>query len=334
MIDVENQNIKENFIEVSKKYEALGSNVVQALKIFLDREGISYLTVYYRVKDINSFIEKIDRKNYVNPFEQSEDICGIRIICYYRSDVEKICNIINREFQVMESEDKEDSLEPDQFGYRSHHFIVKIKDEWLCTPNYIGLNNLKAEIQVRTNLMHTWAEIEHKLEYKKEQDIPKLFKRRFSLLSAMLEIVDEQFETLKKDITGFREEYKEKIKESENNIIGINEDDIEVNLDTLQAFLDLYFSDRKKDTTISKLVAELNHIGMNISTLKETYNKYKATLDEMEKELFEGREEKWTQTGIIRYMLMLTNDQYFNDKPIVYKHTKNFISKYKSKLAE
>jgi putative GTP pyrophosphokinase len=28
-------------------------------------------------------MEKIERKSYEKPFEDTEDICGIRIICYY-----------------------------------------------------------------------------------------------------------------------------------------------------------------------------------------------------------------------------------------------------------
>ena len=63
-------------------------------------------------------------------------------------------------------------LEPDRFGYRSRHFIVSVNREWLKAPNYRGLSGLKAEIQVRTILMHAWADVEYKLAYKKRNMFP------------------------------------------------------------------------------------------------------------------------------------------------------------------
>ncbi|OBR96724.1 GTP pyrophosphokinase YjbM [Clostridium ragsdalei P11] len=328
---LKSEKIKKLYISKSKNYKKLGFNLVQALKILLDEAGISYLTVCYRIKDTNSFIEKIERKNYLKPFEQIEDICGIRVICYYKSDIDKICQIINKEFKVLESQDKEELLKPDQFGYRSYHFIVKIKDEWLCTPNYKGLGDLKAEIQVRTNLMHTWAEIEHKLEYKKEEDIPKEFKRKFSFLSAKLEEADEQFESLKDDITDYRNKYKEKILDAEKNNIDLSESSDEVNLDNLQAFLDCYFSDRKGNVRgVSVTVSELNRYKINIPMLTKFYNKYKDTIFEIERNLFtSGRRIIFlTQVGALRILLMLADNEYFKDTKY-FLYYKNEISKYK-----
>jgi putative GTP pyrophosphokinase len=48
-----------------------------------------------------------------------EDICGLRIICYYPSDLEKVSPIIKSEYDVKESVDKADLMEPDRFGTKS-----------------------------------------------------------------------------------------------------------------------------------------------------------------------------------------------------------------------
>jgi putative GTP pyrophosphokinase len=186
----ENFNIAEISDQYSKakhNYEKLGVNLVQALELFLKERDINVLSINYRVKDDLSFVEKIDRKHYANPFDEIEDICGIRIICYYQSDVEKISEVLRQEFMVIENQDKETLLKADQFGYRSTHFIVKIKKEWNKAPNYRGLENLKAEIQIRTVLMHAWAEIEHKLVYKNANQVPSQFRRKLSRISAKLE---------------------------------------------------------------------------------------------------------------------------------------------------
>ncbi len=155
--------ISERYKGFLSSYEKLGLNLTQALELILKENEISFLSITYRIKNIQSFIGKIERKSYENPFEEVEDICGLRIICYYQSDVEKIKEIVKRELIVLENENKEDKLKFDQFGYRSMHFIIQVPNQWLSTPNYRGLEKLKSELQVRTVLMHAWAEIEHKL---------------------------------------------------------------------------------------------------------------------------------------------------------------------------
>lgn len=99
--------ISKEFQKIKNDYNRLGNNIVDALKTFLDEANIPFLEIYYRIKKFDSFFEKIDRKGYDNPFEEIEDICGIRIICYYNSDIIKINEIINNEFSVLEQQDNQ-----------------------------------------------------------------------------------------------------------------------------------------------------------------------------------------------------------------------------------
>lgn len=314
------------------KYNKLGSNITQAIEMLLEEHSIQYLKVYYRIKEEKSFIEKIDRKKYINPFDQIEDICGVRIICYYRSDIDKVCKIINEEFEVLDSQDKEEKLNPDQFGYRSHHFIIKIKDEWLCTPNYKGLANLKAEIQIRTNLMHTWAEIEHELGYKKEEDIPFEFRRKFSRISAKLEEADEQFEELKQGINIYKNNIIAQTNEHGWNV-SPNKD--ELNVDKLQVFLDLFFEDRPKagQTGLSELLKELKTLKIDIPQLIDLLEQCNHVLIDLEQEesSYYGEPVTWTQAGVVRTILLLTVDEYmeFNSPPY---EIRSIIEHYKNKV--
>ena len=146
---VENDGISQEFLANLPKYRHLASNLASALTLLLEENDIKFLSISSRVKDIESFLEKIERKGYEEPLDEIHDICGVRVICYYAEDLEKIGKIIKKEFQIHESVDKEDLLKPNQFGYRSHHFIVSVKKEWLKTPNYKTVGDLKAEIQVR-----------------------------------------------------------------------------------------------------------------------------------------------------------------------------------------
>ncbi len=62
---------------------------------------------------------------------------------------------------------------------------------------YRRFSGCVVEIQVRSILQHTWAEIEHDLGYKSALAIPKQIRRRFSRLAGLLEIADSEFVQLR-----------------------------------------------------------------------------------------------------------------------------------------
>ncbi|MEE9361165.1 MAG: hypothetical protein V3U92_01040 [Cellulophaga sp.] len=240
-------DISREFQSKRDDYNRLGQNFVDALKMFLNDKEIPYLEIYHRVKKFDSFFEKIDRKGYSDPFTEIEDFCGIRIICYYASDLEKINDIINDEFMVLEQQDKSKLLGLKEFAYRSNHYITSVKGSWLAAPNYRKLEGLKSEIQVRTILMHAWAEIEHKLNYKNDAQVPDKFQRKLFRLSAKFEEADEQFEELKIGIEEYNNSLSKKIKEK--NEFSIIDD---FNIDSFKTYLSLK-------------IEELNHFEPNFS---------------------------------------------------------------------
>lgn len=320
----------QKFNSLISRYEKLGLNISQALSLLLEENDIPFLSINYRVKKHDSFMEKIERKSYENPFEDIEDICGIRIICYYQSDIEKIKTIVSKEFNTLNDENKEKTLEFDQFGYRSTHFIIKIKEDWLTTPNYRGLQDLKAELQVRTVLMHAWAEIEHKLAYKSETQIPNEYKRKFSRISAKLEEADEQFEEIKNKIEIRKTELIESAKKSKQ----FNYEDF--NLDTLQAFLDYAFPNRQKSIQeTSILFNEILAEDVTFKELVEGFENYKNVLNNIEEEINAYLYKKnkfnpninWVQVGAARVILWLIED--YNSKDIKDNSINSIIKKYK-----
>ena len=147
-------------------------------------------------------LEKIRRegKSYNNPLEEVTDLAGVRIICYFVSDVDKIVPWIKNEFVVDEtrSVDKRKSIDPSVFGYASVHLIVELSEARIRLPEYSAFKDMKCEVQIRTILQHSWAEIEHDIVYKASEDIPFELRRRFASLAGLLEIADREFESLNK----------------------------------------------------------------------------------------------------------------------------------------
>ncbi len=178
-------------------YQKLIHLVTLILMSAMEKRKMKIHSFKQRVKDYSSFIEKIDRKKYGDPFDQCTDMAGCRIICLFKSQVDEIASLIKDEFEVVEITDKKSSKKFDQFGYLSLHVLVKMPKQRLKFTEYSGLDNLVCEIQIRTILQEAWAEIEHYLNYKaaKEERNEELVRKMFSL-AGMFEVADSQFEEI------------------------------------------------------------------------------------------------------------------------------------------
>ena len=309
--------LQRQYDQLSPKYKQLEDSLKRDLKSRLQAADIEVLTIESRIKVFDSLWDKALRKRYDSPLDSMEDICGIRIICYYPSDVEPVCQVLENELEVKESVDKADLQAPQEFGYLSRHLIVALKEHWLETPSYKGLDGLRAEIQVRTLFQHAWAELSHELEYKNEEHVPRQFRRRLYQLSAILENLDDQFDVLHADKSAYGRVVSEKAEES-----GRFGTDQEVNIDSLQALLDFYFPTRHKDpTSASALLDDIAPIDISMQELVQGIEKATGILPAVLREqrarlLVAG----WpteridsvfeSQSAILRTSLELTNDDF------------------------
>lgn len=149
-----------------------------------------------RVKEISSILEKankfempLDRIEY-----EMEDIAGIRVMCQFVDDIEKVVDIIRKRNDMQIIYEKDYITNVKISGYRSYHIIIKY-------PIYMasGEKEILAEIQIRTLAMNFWATVEHSLNYKYKHSIPECVKEKlksaadaaFQLDTEMMEIKEE-----------------------------------------------------------------------------------------------------------------------------------------------
>ena len=168
----------------------------------VDASNIPVLRVEKRTKQLASALGKIDKKQYHAPESQITDISGIRIITYIESDIQKVCDIIEKTFECdkSKSSNKSHSLGVDKFGYRSVHYICELSVDRTALAGAQHFKGLVFEVQVRTILQHAWAEIEHDRGYKLSGVLPTLLRRRLNSLAGMLEIADREFANLASEI--------------------------------------------------------------------------------------------------------------------------------------
>jgi ppGpp synthetase/RelA/SpoT-type nucleotidyltranferase len=156
-----------------------------------------HFQVQGRVKTWESIAGKLGKLSF-KKVRAIQDVIGLRVVCLFKPDMEKIAGLITDGFTVLKKDDKWEKIDEDRFGYLSIHFVI---DAGEGEGEAAGL---KAEIQVRTMPQHLWAEASHLLSYKKEEDVPMALKRPISRIAALLEIVDLEFERFIRD----RDEYR------------------------------------------------------------------------------------------------------------------------------
>ena len=148
--------------------------------------------------------EKKLRKKYLDPakeyaqLDDITDLAGLRIITYYDDEVDRVAQLIEKEFKIDEKEsvDKRDT-EPDRFGYRAVNFICTHLQRRTSDVEYKHFAGVRCEIQITSILGHAWAEIEHEW-YDLQDAYPKSIKRRFSRIAALFEIAGEEFVDIRK----------------------------------------------------------------------------------------------------------------------------------------
>ena len=128
------------------------------------------IMITHRIKTVDSIKGKLERKSdYYKDIHDLRDILGFRVICHFLEDVNLMAKRISEIFRVdwSKSKDKRELIDARSFGYLSLHYICALPEE------EGELSNLWFEIQIRTILQHSWAEIEHDLGYKAEIEVPR-----------------------------------------------------------------------------------------------------------------------------------------------------------------
>lgn len=290
-------------------YESLLIQARHTITSLLRDTNIDVFSIESRLKNEESFKEKLQRKSAYKALDDIEDICGLRVICYYESDLQKLRELITENFDVLSSSDKKEESDVDKFGYSSSHFIAKFKNDWLQNPIYSNLGDLKFEIQIRTILMHTWAAISHKTLYKNESDAPRHMRRTFGQLSALIELADEQFSRIKE----MKSDYI-----SKNTVDSDSFKKLELNSDTLLGLINFHFPDREiSNDRIPKLLYELKEYNSYVSDFEDRIIKCRPYLKDLENELAVYHDKIapfWAADGICRMVLDMTSPEYFKSR--------------------
>ena len=150
-----------------------------------------------RVKSVSSILDKLQKKNipFAEMEKQVEDIAGIRIICQFVEDIDKVADLIRAREDIRFKHEKDYLHHMKPSGYRSYHMIVYYTVQTLKGPK-----ELQVELQIRTMAMDFWATIEHSLQYIYKKNIPEHVVERLTKAADAIVALDNEMSSVRSEI--------------------------------------------------------------------------------------------------------------------------------------
>jgi len=240
-MDSNESNLVEEYEVERDKYQSFANTVDNLLVRLLASEGITVHSVGHRCKTVNSLRGKVEKKRSYETLSQITDLAGVRLITHYEDDVHKIAQVVESEFFIdkVNSIDKGKALDPEKFGYLSLHYVVSLSDDRAALKEYSAFRGMKAEIQVRSILQHTWAEIEHDTGYKSNIEIPKHIRRRFSRLAGLLELADQEFIGIRDALAAYSDTVAVEVEKPIGVVGGVPAQEVSLDKISLARFIEL-----------------------------------------------------------------------------------------------
>lgn len=258
-LDPHSQELLQQYRDLLPVYTQMAEQIPAKLKDFFAEAGIIVSSVEHRVKTEDSLAGKLKLKGgkYADIYDIT-DLVGIRVITFYIDDVDKVASVLERLFEIdwENSIDKRKAHETDSFGYLSLHYICRIPESAYSDPEHPELNKIRFEVQMRTVLQHAWANMSHDTGYKSGVEIPKVYLRNMSRLAGMLELCDDEFSRIRREISDYR-------RRVQSLVASGNLSEVELNGDSFRSFMAIRPFDRLTRRMASINQAEVQEVDMS-----------------------------------------------------------------------
>jgi ppGpp synthetase/RelA/SpoT-type nucleotidyltranferase len=246
-LDSHSEMLLRQFRELRPSLQQIADEACRLLQNALSEQGIYITAMEHRVKTEKSLAGKLELKGAkYRDINDITDLIGLRVITFYSDEVDKVAVIAKQIFDIdwQESVDKRKLHQLDAFGYNSLHYICRLKT-----------GGPRFELQMRTALQHVWSTIEHDTGYKGDVKIPSEYKRQFSRLAGMMELMDDEFSRLRTVLTDYRRQMLALVKSGKL-------DDVPLSQETFRSYLELQPFDRLNHRIAAVNQAEIFPVSM------------------------------------------------------------------------
>lgn len=181
------------FKDMGRNIDSIAVSVIKSLekelKSYLDKCGLFY-KVFSRIKSSKSVYDKLDNraKKGIQNYKM-QDLIGIRIVLYFKSDIKLCEKLINQHFNVLDISKDEELT--DKFCPQRINYVCSLPEDVVNEFDPIIWTypiDKSFEVQIRTIFSEGWHEIEHDFRYKclsdwdKNEDLSRTLNGIFATL--------------------------------------------------------------------------------------------------------------------------------------------------------
>jgi len=255
-------------------YEAFGDYLAGRIKTEIRKDGIR-AEVGSRAKEMDSLIKKLILKPE-HTYHSVGDKAGVRVIVRYKDEIAPVLEIAGKQFQRGEPENTSGRLKPNTFGYLCVHVDVRLRPGDLRLQEFPS-EKFSAELQVRTMAQHLWAEMAHDSIYKYDaplDPLPNELQRRIYILAGVVELADEEFNQIEREIPSVPELNLLKSLERNYFKLTVRRSNPELSLDVIRLLTPLY------GKTPAQIIDHLNEFfASHEEILHDVYDKAEEMAD-------------------------------------------------------
>lgn len=181
--DLTPDQLKDRAVRFYARYGGDLKQIKDLLEIQLSQLALAYtiqqklpreaLTVKARVKTLESFIKKLERKNWPQfyyPTEIAGDLVAARVVCWFVDDCSGFLKLLKESPSLRVAHDIEDYIAtPKASGYRSIHLFANVGYDSVRQEEgkaSVIRDEMKCEVQIRTKLQDAWGDVTHEFHYK------------------------------------------------------------------------------------------------------------------------------------------------------------------------
>lgn len=197
------RNCREWYRVRLRLHETFATVLDQEHAQIVKQTGLKTMPIQTRVKTLESFLGKALRRSrsypkrltYEDLCNEIQDVVGARNTLHMVGDTSPVEGTLKR-YVACEEQEVHGVGNARIQGFPGKHYLVSFTPERVSLTVFRAYAGLETELQVRTVLQHTWAEMQHDLIYKPRIDVPVDILRRLVGLAEILEVADQEFEAV------------------------------------------------------------------------------------------------------------------------------------------
>lgn len=200
--------LDDHALQLYEKYERLAKYAIDDIQLRIKKAvgslGDPYLVRAHldkpRIKSALRLARKAENKgwSFKEALSKAQDLVGLRLVCHNLQDVRRAADVLEETLSTDDLTIKrlDFTVTPRPSGYRAIHLVFAMRLA-------IGKDEVEihCEVQIRSLLQHSWAELSHIDVYAGDAQAPASIERRMKRLSNLLAKADATADKIRDDIS-------------------------------------------------------------------------------------------------------------------------------------